>query len=141
MVDADNYKIKIKDLALFVRNVQLSPVVRMGHGKALEKTSCKYPNRRIEVKVDTVPRGNMNYIQDNMSLGQFPKRLVIGCVDSDALNGTITKNPFDFKHLKINFVALKQDLSVSIDFDHVVKFCIQDVDGPCQSFGEVNLHT
>jgi hypothetical protein len=27
--------------------------------------------------------------------------------------------------------CLKQDLSVSIDFDHVVKFCIQDdVDGP-----------
>jgi sulfur relay (sulfurtransferase) DsrC/TusE family protein len=41
MVDANNYKIKIKDLALFVRNVQLSPAVRMGHVKALEKTSSK----------------------------------------------------------------------------------------------------
>jgi hypothetical protein len=49
------------------------------------------------VKVDTVPRGNMNYVQDNMFLGQLPKRLVIGCVDSDALNGTITKIPFDFR--------------------------------------------
>jgi hypothetical protein len=38
MADADNYKIKIKDLALFVRNVQLSPAVRMGHVKAFEKT-------------------------------------------------------------------------------------------------------
>jgi acyl-CoA hydrolase len=66
MADADNYKIIIKDLALFVRNVQLSPAVRMGHVKALEKTSCKYPIRRVEVKVDTVPRGNMNYVQDNM---------------------------------------------------------------------------
>jgi hypothetical protein len=28
MADADTYKIKIKDLALFVRNVQLSPAVR-----------------------------------------------------------------------------------------------------------------
>jgi hypothetical protein len=88
-------------------------------------------------------------------LGQLPKRLVIGCVDSDALNGTITKIPFDFRHYKINFVALnvderqilakrynKQDLSVSTDFDHVVKFCIQDdVNGPCQSFGEMNPHT
>jgi hypothetical protein len=109
MADADNYKIKIKDLALFVRNVQLSPAVRMGHVKALEMTSCKYPIRRIEVKVDTVPRDNMNYVQDNMFLGQLPKRLVIGCVDSDALNGTITKNPFDFKHYKINFVALNVD--------------------------------
>jgi hypothetical protein len=62
MADADNYKIKIKDLALFVSIVQLSPAVRM------EKTSCKYPIRRVEVKVDTVPRG---------------------CVDSDALNGPI----------------------------------------------------
>ena len=29
--------------------------------------------------------------------------------DSDALNGTITKNSFDFKHYKINFVALNVD--------------------------------
>ena len=66
MADADNYKIIIKDLALFVRNVQLGSAVRMGHVKALEKTSCKYPIRRVEIKVDTVPRGNMNYVQDNM---------------------------------------------------------------------------
>jgi hypothetical protein len=109
MADVDNYEIKIKDLALFVRNVQLSPAIRMGHVKALEKTSCKYPIRRVEVKVDTVPRGNMNYVQDNMFWGQLPQRLVIGCVDSDALNGTITKNPFDFKHYKINFVAMNVD--------------------------------
>jgi hypothetical protein len=109
LADADNYKIKIKDLALFVRNVQLSPAVRMGHVKALEKTRCRYPIRRAEVKVDTVPRGDMNYVQDNMFLGQLPKRLVIGCVDSDALNRTITKSSFDFKHYKINFVALNVD--------------------------------
>jgi hypothetical protein len=81
----------------------------MGHVKALEMTSSKYPIRRIEVKVDTVPSGNMNYIQDNMFVGQLPKRLIIGCVDSNALNGTITKNPFAFKHYKINFVALNMD--------------------------------
>ena len=51
----------------------------------------------------------MNYIQANMFLGQLPKRLIIGCVDSNALNGTITKIPFDFKQYKINFVALNMD--------------------------------
>jgi hypothetical protein len=109
MADADNYKIKIKDLALFMRNVQVSTAVRMGHVKVLVKTSCKYPIRRVEVKVDTVPGGNINYVQDNMFLGQLLKRQVIGCVDSGALNGTITKNPFDFKHYKLNFVALNVD--------------------------------
>jgi hypothetical protein len=66
-----------KDLALFVRNVPLSPALRMGHVKALEMTSYKYPIRRIEVKVDTVPSGNMNYIQDNMFLDQLPERLIM----------------------------------------------------------------
>ena len=55
----------------------------MGHVKALENTSCKYPIRRVEVRVDTVHRGNMNYVQDNMFLGQLP----IGSVDSDATFG------------------------------------------------------
>ena len=109
MGNADAFKIKIRDVTLFVRKVQLSPAIRLGHVKALEKTSSKYPIRRVEVKVDTVPRGNTNYVQDNMFLGQMPKRLVIGCVESDALNGNIRKNPFNFQHFKINFVALNVD--------------------------------
>jgi hypothetical protein len=51
-----------------VRDIQLNPAVRMGHVKALWKISFKYSIRRIEVKLDTVPRGNMNYVQDDMSL-------------------------------------------------------------------------
>jgi hypothetical protein len=46
----------------------------MGHVKALEKTSCKYPVKRVGVKVDTVPTGYMNYVQDNMMLGQLPNK-------------------------------------------------------------------
>ena len=83
--------------------------IRMGHVKALEKTSWKYPVRRVDVNVDTVPTGNMTYVRDNMFLGQLSKRLVIACVESDALNDTIGENPFDFKHYKINFVALNVD--------------------------------
>ena len=109
MGDADGYKIKIRDLSLFVRKVQLSPAIRMGHVKALEKTSCKYPIRRVEVKVDTVPTGNTNYVQDNMFLGHVPEKQVIICVESDALNWNIAKNPFNFHHFKINFVALNEE--------------------------------
>jgi hypothetical protein len=61
----------------------------------------------------------MNYIQDNIFLGQLPKRLIIGCVDSNALNGTITKNPFDFKHYNINFVAINP----SVVFPSSVQTC------------------
>jgi hypothetical protein len=43
---------------------------------------------------------------------------VIGCVDSDALNGAIAKNPFDFKHYKINFVALIPAKPLQLDFEN-----------------------
>ena len=69
----DTFKIKIKDISLFARKLQLSLSIRMRHVKALEKTSSKYPIRRVEVKVNTVPRGNTNYVQDSIFLGQMPK--------------------------------------------------------------------
>ena len=39
-------------------------------------------------------------------------------MDSDSLNGTITKNPFDFKHYKINFVALIPAKPLQLDFEN-----------------------
>jgi hypothetical protein len=82
MAETDNYKIKIKDVALFVRSVQLSPAVRMGHVNALEMTSCKYPTYRSQSRYGSTWQHELRPGQ--YVLGQLPKRLVIGCVDSDA---------------------------------------------------------
>jgi hypothetical protein len=51
----------------------------MGHVKTLEKTSCKYPVKRVEVKVDTVPTGNMkhyniNFVALNVDGRQIPTK-------------------------------------------------------------------
>ena len=51
----------------------------------------------------------MNYVQDNMYVGELPKILFISCVGNDALIGTIGKNPFDLKNYKISFVAINVD--------------------------------
>jgi hypothetical protein len=56
-----------------------------------------------------------------MCLDQLPKRLIIGCVDSNALNGTITKSPFDFKHYKIT-VNISLDKINSIFDIHVTEY-------------------
>ena len=109
MSDAANSKVIIKEIYLNVRKVRLSPSVRLAHAKALTITPVKYPVRRVEIKVSSVPRGNMDFVKDNLFLGQMPKRLVIGCVDSDAYNGAFTKNPFNFKNYDINFVVLNVD--------------------------------
>lgn len=59
---------------VYVRKLHLSPAVRMCHVKSFEKTRCKYPVRRVEVKMDTVPTGNMNYVQDNIFIGDSCQR-------------------------------------------------------------------
>ena len=108
--DADEaYKVVIMDASLFVRKVKLNPSVMLGHEKALEKATAKYPVRRVAVKMMTVPTGNMSFVQDHIFLGQLPKRITIGCVQNTAFNGSYVQNPFNFDHFGVNFLALYVD--------------------------------
>ena len=103
------YKIKINDIKMMVRKVRLSPEVRIAHAKALETSPVKYPINRVEMKTFAVSTGTMTTTKENLFLGQLPKRIIIGCVDNNAFNGTLTRNPFNFKHNKINFLVMYLD--------------------------------
>ncbi|KAJ8018950.1 hypothetical protein HOLleu_42760 [Holothuria leucospilota] len=81
--DAD-FKVRIVEASIFMRHVKVHPQVALGHAKALERGTAKYPIRRAE-------------------------RLVIGCVDSEAFNGSYNRNPFNFHHHDLNFIALYVD--------------------------------
>ncbi|XP_071481139.1 uncharacterized protein F54H12.2-like [Diadema antillarum] len=52
---------------------------------------------------------SMSINKDNLFHGQLPNRVVVGFVDTDAFNGTFGKNPFNFKHLRLNFISLTID--------------------------------
>lgn len=106
---APNYRVLIEHASIFVRKVKVSPGVSIGHAKALEKSSAKYPIDRILCKVYSISQGSMSFGQDNVFLGQMPQRIVIACVDNDAFNGTYKTNPFEFKHYDANFVAVYVD--------------------------------
>ena len=43
-----DFKIRIDEAALFARKAKLNPSVQMGHIKALEKATAKYPVRRVD---------------------------------------------------------------------------------------------
>lgn len=110
LVAADStFKTKITEASLFVRKAKLSPTIQLAHIKALEKGTAKYPIRRVETKVFSIPKGNLTGNQENLFLGQLPKRLVVGMVDSGAYNGSFDKNAYNFKHYDLNFLALYAD--------------------------------
>ncbi|XP_054753804.1 uncharacterized protein F54H12.2-like [Lytechinus pictus] len=103
------YKVVIQDCSLFVRKVKVSPSVMIGHARALEKGTAKYPVRRVMCKVLSVPRGEMTLQQDHLFLGQIPQRLVVGCVDNNAFSGSYVHNPFNFQHFDVNYMSLYVD--------------------------------
>ena len=102
-------KVKIEDVALFVRKVKVDPSVQLDHIRGLEKMSAKYPLCRVETKVFSVPKHNMMANQENLFLGQLPNRMVIGMVENTAFNGDKDKNPYNFKHFDVNYLALHVD--------------------------------
>jgi hypothetical protein len=104
-----NYKVVFEHVSLFVRRVKVSPGVLIGHAKALTQGTAKYPIDSVACKVYSLPQGSMSWVQDNIVNGQLPKRVVIGCVDNDAFNGTYKKSPFEFKHYNLNFLGVYVD--------------------------------
>ena len=102
-------KVNIDDVSLFVRKVKVNPSVQLGHIKALERTTAKYPIKRVETKVFSIPKGNLSANQENLFLGQLPRRIVIGLVDATAFSGLASKSPFKFEHFNTDFLALYVD--------------------------------
>ena len=63
--------------------------VQMGHIKALENGTAKYPLRSVDCKVFSIPRprGAMSHTHENVYLGVSPKRVVLYCIDNGEYNG------------------------------------------------------
>ena len=59
-------------------------------------------------------RGDLS--EPNLVNGVLPKKVVIGLVDTDAFNGDYQKNPFNFKHFNVNYVAMRRN-GQSIPFE------------------------
>ncbi|GFY47154.1 uncharacterized protein F54H12.2 [Trichonephila inaurata madagascariensis] len=106
---SEGFKVVLDHVSLFIRKVRVNPEVILGHAKALEKTSAKYPIDRVLCKVYSIPKGSMSFIQDNIFSGQMPKKLFVVCVDNEAFHGAFSKFPYEFKHFNLNFIGVYVD--------------------------------
>ncbi|GBN69536.1 hypothetical protein AVEN_183598-1, partial [Araneus ventricosus] len=105
----EGHKVVLEKISLLGRKVRVSPGVILGHVKALEKETAKYPIDRALCNVYSVPHGNMSMVQDNIFVGQMPKRIIVGCVENDAFHGTFQKSHFEFKHFDMNCIGVYVD--------------------------------
>ncbi|KAM4012540.1 uncharacterized protein F54H12.2-like [Anomaloglossus baeobatrachus] len=107
--DAEQYKVQISHAALYVKLVQVSPAVRIGHSQALLAATAKYAIDRACMKVYSIPAGTRISNHENLFLGQIPSTVILGFVDNEAFSGSYNKNPLCFAHFNISQTAIYVD--------------------------------
>ena len=90
-----------------MRHCTIAPHVTLAHTTALHAKNIKYPVRHVEMKFFTKGAGYGDITESNLVNGQIPRRIVIGLVETEAFNGKITSNPFNFKHFNADKVVLR----------------------------------
>lgn len=104
--DDDGCKLQITDASLFIPHVTVSPDILLSHEKILQRMNAVYNTRRVDVRTFTVNPQSNQFVLDNIVIGELPSFIVFGFVDTDALNGKRSKNPFNFKHYNIQNFTL-----------------------------------
>ena len=94
-----NHKVVIIEAILYVGKVKVAPFIALGYAATIKQATTKYPIRRVDCKVLSIPNGFSSFTPHNLFLGHIPKRLVLLLVDTEAYNGTYASNPFNFKHI------------------------------------------
>ncbi|OOY93575.1 hypothetical protein BOW18_12220, partial [Solemya velum gill symbiont] len=88
----------------------IDPGVIVAHEDALKKgNDALYPFAKSIVKTYAVPQGQFAFYVDDLFQGRVPHRLIVGLVSSNAVNGTYTKNPFNFEPFDCNKVGFYVD--------------------------------
>ena len=90
-----------------MRHCAIAPPIALAHTAALRSKNIKYHVRCVEMKFFTKGAGRGDITESNLVNGQIPRHIVIGLVETDAFNGKITSNPFNFEHFNTDKVVLR----------------------------------
>ena len=97
--DNPNYKLELLDVAFKACMVKVDNGVLVNHAEIIKDVTAKYPLTRTEVKMTTVSSGSGSMIWQNIFSNNLPSKVFFTFVDQAAVNGSYTKNPFNFQNL------------------------------------------
>lgn len=101
------YKIKIVSLALHVRKIGLDRRYVEAVNRKLDAGSrAIFPMVRSIVKTRTIATGSIHAPIPDLFSGRIPNTVIVAMVESEAYNGTYSKNPFNFQHFGVNGINL-----------------------------------
>ena len=104
-----NYKLVISSTVWKVCYISLNPSMILAHDEALKISPAIYPFWRSDIKSFSVAKDSLIFMTDNIYHGTVPSKLIIGMVSNAGYSGDYSKNPFDFKHMNLNYLEVTVD--------------------------------
>jgi len=102
-----NTVFRFLDAQLLVNRVRPSLSPLLAHNIALGKGAlASYNLTRVDLKSFTFSSGAQSLAIDNAVLGTIHKRLLFTTVKNTEFLGSVTKNPYHFRHYDLNSFAL-----------------------------------
>ncbi|XP_055355053.1 uncharacterized protein F54H12.2-like [Paramacrobiotus metropolitanus] len=100
----------------FIRNARLSirryipspDFLTAVTGELLKKT-VKYHIERVVMRVSDIAQKTQSTVVSNLQIGQIPKVVFIGFVDSEDFHGSSKRNPFNFQHFNLTQISVEVD--------------------------------
>lgn len=102
------YNVKINEAKLITRFVKIAPSVMVAHNLALEKTTAKYPIKRVIIE-NAIISQNLVSFSTSFPGKILPNRIVFGLVENLSHTGDPKKNPFNFQNFNVTSVDVKVD--------------------------------
>jgi len=98
---------KFLDAQLLLNRVKPSPSLLLAHNATLGKGAlARYKLIMVEFKSFTFSGGMQSLSIDNAVLGPIPKRLLFIMVKNTDVLGSVTMNPYFFRHYNLGSFAL-----------------------------------
>ena len=118
------FKIKITDLILSVRKVELHPELLNTNEKLFNADQLGIlPVVRTMIKTCVIPKGISAIVEPNIIQGHLPRGIIVAFVLSKSFNGSDTDNPYKFEHFGLTNISLSingvttPSTPYSMDFD------------------------
>lgn len=104
-----DFVIEIEDMVLKICKIQLSPAILYTHEHILESANACYPYTRTEVKMLSVPTGQINVTWDQIYQNARPNRILVAFVKSQSVAGSYLLSPWNFLPFDISQINLSVD--------------------------------
>ncbi|PIC39330.1 hypothetical protein B9Z55_011053 [Caenorhabditis nigoni] len=99
-------KIFISDLKLHMRAIDVVPSATIALENRLRTTPAQYPFKNLKMKVITIPPGRTELPFNVLYQDILPRRVIVGLIDPEAMEGSFTKNALNFAHHDVSEIQL-----------------------------------